>query len=118
MPDQDEALEVLPANDVHHVGDVGVERDHAAHEMRALAEPGERRREHLVTAPLQQVGDAAIAPATGRGAVHQHERLALGLRLRRCRRCGDGGARKPGADSADRCPASPRMLRHPVLQIM
>jgi hypothetical protein len=63
MPDQDHVVQVLPFDHVDDVGDVGVERDLPAHQVHALAEPGQRRREHLVAAAFQQIGDAAPAPA-------------------------------------------------------
>jgi len=76
---------------------VGVEIDVLAHEMRALAEPGERRREHLVALFLQQVGDAAPAPSAVPGAVDQHEGFArAALRVGLCaaeRGCAGAGTR-------------------------
>ena len=54
-----------------------------AEEMRAVREPGERRREDLVPLRLQPVGDASPAPAAVIGAMDQHEGLARpGLRRR------------------------------------
>src|SRR5262245_15614015 len=79
--------------------------------MRALAEPGERGREHFVTALLQQVGDAPIAPAAGGGAVHENEGLAVGLHLRGCRRRAHGGSCQSGSEPSDQLAAARRTLR-------
>jgi hypothetical protein len=82
--DQADVLEVLPFEHVDEVGDVGVEIDVLAHEVRALADASERRREDLVALLFQEVGDAPPAPAAMPRAVHQHEGLGLtGLRPRR-----------------------------------
>ena len=93
--DQADVLEVLPFEHVDEVGDVGVEIDVLAHEVRALADAGERRREHLVALLFQQVRHAPPAPAAVPRAVHQHECLGLtGLRQRRRaaqRRCACAG---------------------------
>jgi hypothetical protein len=110
MADEHEVIEVLPSNDVDHVGDVGIEGDHAAHEMRTLAEAGECRREYLVTLFLQDVGDAPIAPAAGGRAVHQDESLALGLRQRGLRSGGQSPGRQSDRDVADHRPPGRRML--------
>ena len=63
MTNQNDVFEVFPFDHVDDVCDVRVERDLRAHQVRALAEPGQRRREDLVAAALQQIGDAAPAPA-------------------------------------------------------
>ena len=74
---------------------MGVEIDVLAHEVRALADAGERRREHIVALLFQQVRQAPPAPAAVPRAVHQHECLGLtGLRQRRRaaqRRCACAG---------------------------
>jgi hypothetical protein len=57
---------------------VSVERDEAAHQVRAFAKSGQRRRVDFVAALLQKIGDSAIAPAAGRGAVDEHEGLSIG----------------------------------------
>ena len=44
-----------------------------AERLRALAEPGQRRGEHLVAFGGEQVGDAAVAPAAVPGAVNEDE---------------------------------------------
>src|SRR5580704_14559512 len=66
MTDQYKVLEILPTNDIDDVGDVGVERDETAHEVRALPEPGQCGRVDFVTGLLEKIGDPAIAPPTGR----------------------------------------------------
>lgn len=96
---------------------MGVERDHAAHEMRALAEPGESRREHLMALFFQDVGDAPIAPAAGGRAVDQNEGLAVGLRQRGRHSIQGGPGRQPQHGVADHSPSRRRMLLvvHPAL---
>jgi hypothetical protein len=82
--DQADVPEVLPFEHVDEIGDVGVEIDILAQEVRAFADAGERRREHLVPLLFQEVRDAPPAPAAVPGAVHEHEGLGLArLRQRR-----------------------------------
>src|SRR5947208_8895606 len=53
------------------------EIDILAHEVRALADAGQRRREHLVALLLEQVGHPPPAPAAMPGAVNElPDRLA------------------------------------------
>jgi hypothetical protein len=102
--DAPDVLQVLPLDDVHHVGDVRLEIDIAAHEVRTLAQARERGREDLVAAALEPVGDAAPAPAALRGAVNQHERL--GSKRPLCHRCGrscQGGRSRAGDHRAPHC---------------
>ena len=56
-------------------------------QVRALAEPGQRRREHLAALLFEPVGDAPPLPAAARGAGDQHEGLRRDL-------CAGGGARR------------------------
>jgi hypothetical protein len=42
-------------------------------QMRALAQPGQRRRENRVAIEAKPIGDAPPAPAAMPGAVHQHK---------------------------------------------
>jgi hypothetical protein len=97
MADKHDVVEVFPLDDVDGVGHVGGEIDLTVDEVRALAQARHRRREHLVPALLQKVGDASPAPAAVPSAVHQHERIACaGLcpcrrsAQRRCARAGSG----------------------------
>jgi len=81
-----DVAQVFPRDQVDDVGNLCVEIDVLAEKMRTVAVAGERGRIDLVAVPFEDVGDAAPAPATMIGAVHQHEGLArAGLRERRCR---------------------------------
>src|SRR6516225_11316007 len=101
--DHQHVLEVLPFDDIDNVGDVRVEIDILAHEVRALADASQRRREHLVALLLEQVRHPPPAPAAMPCAVHEHESLALrGLRpgwraAERRRAHADTGACEHGA---------------------
>src|SRR5262249_58710088 len=75
MDDQTNVVEVFPFDHVDDVGDVSVEDDILAHEVRALADAGESRRKHLVPALLHKIGHAPPAPAAVPRAVHEHEGL-------------------------------------------
>ena len=89
VADQHDVLEPLPFDHVDDVGHVGGEIDLGIEQVRALAQPGHGRREHLVAALLQEIGDAPPAPAAVPGAVHQHEglrRWSVPARNRWCRR--------------------------------
>src|SRR6266849_1828119 len=81
MRDQADASEFLPFDNVDDVGDVCVEDDLLAHEVRTLAEPGHGRREHFVALALQEVGHAPPTPTTVPGAVNENEGF---LRARLC----------------------------------
>src|ERR1700682_5447353 len=81
MRDQADAGELFPLDHVDDVGDVGVEDNILAHEMRTLAEPGHGRREHFVALLLQDVDYAPPTPTTVPGAVNENEGL---LRVRLC----------------------------------
>jgi hypothetical protein len=50
MAAQHHVAQAFPFHDVDDIGDVGLEPDVGAQQMRALAEPGERRREHGMAA--------------------------------------------------------------------
>src|SRR5262245_19294895 len=108
MDDQTNVVEVFPSDHVDDVGDVSVEDDILAHEVRALADAGESRREHLVLVLLQKIGHAPPAPAAVPGAVHEHEGLRR-ARLRRCWRAAQSGRARAGtcarqhAAAGDRC---------------
>ncbi len=118
MHHQAHVLEVFPFEDVDDIGDVGVEVDVLAHEMRALADARQRRREHLVTLLLQEIGDAPPAPAAMPGPVHQHERL-LRAGLRRRRRAAECGRARADRGAGKHVPASDRIvwLGHRVLPV-
>src|SRR5713226_7310423 len=79
MRDQADASEFLPFDNVDDVGDVGVEDDLLAHEVRTLAEPGHGRGEHFVTLVLQEIGHAPPTPTTVPGAVNENEGFLHGL---------------------------------------
>src|SRR5262249_28799867 len=109
MDDQTNVVEVFPFDHVDDVGDVSVEDDILAHEVRALADAGESRREHLVPALLQKIGHAPPAPAAVPGAVHEHE----GLRrtgLRRCWRAAQSGCARAGPCARQHAAASHRYV--------
>ncbi len=65
-----------------HIGDVGIEVDPGRHQMRAFAEPGQRRRGDAMPLGLQQWHQQPPAPAAVPRAVDQNERT-LRLRLDR-----------------------------------
>ena len=75
MRHQANARQILPFEQVDDVGDVGVEVDVVAEQVRAVADAGQRGGVDLVTAGLQQVGHPPPAPAAVPGAVDQHEGL-------------------------------------------
>ena len=81
MRDEADILQVFPVHQIDDVGDVGVEDDVLAEQMRAVAIAGERRRIDLVAVPFENVGAAPPAPAAMPGAVNEHESLAR-VRLR------------------------------------
>ena len=98
---------------------MGVEIDVLAQEVRAVADAGEGRCEHLVAFPLKRIGHPPPAPAAVPGAVHQHEclllRLCLGGAGEFTRR---GGCQKSraGGDGSDRAAAGDAVVgRHDVL---
>ena len=73
MADQHHIGQPLVFDDADHVGDVQGEIDAGAQQVRALAEAGERRGEHLVPARSQPVDDAPPGPAAMPGAVNEDE---------------------------------------------
>jgi hypothetical protein len=75
MGNQHDTAEILSHDQVHDVGDVAIDIDVRAQQMRTLAKTGQGRRKGLMTAPFKQVRDAAPAPATVPGAVNQNECL-------------------------------------------
>jgi len=64
VADQHDVVEVLPFDHVDDVGNVGREIDLAADQVRALAEPGHRGREHLVPFLRRQHQPPCQAPCT------------------------------------------------------
>ncbi len=95
MADEADVAQVFVFDHVDDVGDVGVEIDRAARQVRALAEPGERRREHGMALRAQKIGDTTPAPAAVPGAMHQHEGLVAAIAHAR-----DGGDDGHGRDRA------------------
>jgi len=75
MADQNDILQAFPREDIGDIGNVRVERDLVAHQVRALAKAGERWRVDFVTLGIQQVGHAAPAPSAMPGAMDQHKRV-------------------------------------------
>jgi hypothetical protein len=65
--------QALVVKHAEHVRHVRREIDRAAHQMRALALPGQRRREHRMAARAQQRSDLGVAPAAAPRAMHQNE---------------------------------------------
>jgi hypothetical protein len=59
---QDDIGQPLPFDDVDDVGNVGRQLDLLVEQVRALAESGQCRREHLVAQLLEPVAHAAPAP--------------------------------------------------------
>src|SRR5258708_16436634 len=62
------------------------EIDILAHEVRALADAGQRRREHLLALRLEQAGHSPPGPAAMAGAVNEHKSLARSAPSPACRR--------------------------------
>src|SRR5580704_6657962 len=104
MGDQANIRQILPSDHVDDVGNVGIEIDAAADQMRAFAEAGERRRKNLVPAPDEQIRHAPPAPTAVPGAVHEHKSLCRALRLRD----GSGAAHRGNAGSRNRDHAAAR----------
>jgi hypothetical protein len=75
MADQHAIRDPLVCDDAKHVGDVERQVDVWMEQMRAFAKSGERRREHLVPARPQPVGDTPPGPAAMPGAVDEEERF-------------------------------------------
>jgi hypothetical protein len=74
VPDEHHVAEVLPPEQVHDVGDVGVEVDARPQQVRPLPQPGQRRGVHLVTGGAQEPGDLLVAPAAVAASVDEHVR--------------------------------------------
>jgi hypothetical protein len=62
MRDQAHAFQLFPFEQVDDIGDVGVEHDVLAEQVRAVGEPGQRWCEYLVTLGFEQIRDAPPAP--------------------------------------------------------
>jgi hypothetical protein len=72
VPEQHEVVEVLGLDQVHHVGEVGVEADLGAGEVHPVAKAGEGHRIDVVAAVTELPGDRLPGPAAEPGARHQH----------------------------------------------
>src|SRR6185437_9081107 len=77
MADEDEFIELLAAHGVANVLDMGREVDRAAEQMRALAEPGQRRIEHAMAARPHALDERGPAVAAAPGAVDDDESRCL-----------------------------------------
>jgi hypothetical protein len=73
MAHQRDAAQLLPFDEIGDVARVGRQIDRGRGEMAALAEAGQRRREHLVTEGAQSLSHVTPAPAAVKRAVHQNE---------------------------------------------
>src|SRR5215471_4061415 len=78
MAAQDDVAEPLTRHHVDDIFDVGREADPGRQLMRALAEPGQRRRTHHMPPGAQPVGDAPPAPTAVPRTVDQDERTGHG----------------------------------------
>src|SRR5436190_7901863 len=78
MADQHNLIETFPFRDIDDIGDVGIERNAWAQQMRALAQPGERGGEHAMAIGGEQIGHTAPTPAAMPGSVNEHEWCAHG----------------------------------------
>src|SRR4029079_12301974 len=74
VPDEDHVAQVFELQQRDDVADVEVEVDVGAHEVRAFAETGERRRVDIVTRRDQEPNDARVAPPAVPTAVNQDVR--------------------------------------------
>jgi hypothetical protein len=72
MAAQHHVRQTFPFDEIDYVADVCGKADAGAEQVRALAQAGERRREHGVTMAAQHIGGANPAP----GAVHEDEGFA------------------------------------------
>ena len=79
MAGQHDLAKTFVVHDVDDVGDVRGQVDACRQEMRALALPGQCRREHGVTACSQQRRDLAVAPAARPSAVNENEGGRFGV---------------------------------------
>ncbi len=73
MADEHDVGELFGADEAANVLDMGRKIHRFVEQVRALAEAGERRREHAPAAGFQPVGDEAPAPAAVPGAVDEDE---------------------------------------------
>src|ERR1700674_447414 len=74
MAPQHPGGQILEADVVRHVLDMGGKVHALVEEVGALAEAGERGREDAVAAGGEEIGEAPPAPAAMKGAMHEHER--------------------------------------------
>ena len=110
-------LKALPFDNIDDVRDVGIQINVFAQEMRALAQPGERRRKNLMTFLFQMVRNPAPRPAPAKGAVDEHERLSRGLSARRANKVsGDSsrGETNAGCNAGNRAAAGDVRVTHVV----
>ncbi len=70
---QHDVGQVLPADQIHDVGDVRLERDLRGDQVRALANACQGGREHVVVRALQRAAHALPTPAAVPGPVHENE---------------------------------------------
>ena len=72
VPDQDHVAEIFVVEHRDDVGDVQVEIDRGAQQVRSLPQPGERGGVHVVARGPQQTRDTLVAPPTVRAAVDEN----------------------------------------------
>src|SRR5262245_49885605 len=77
MADQYEAPDLLVFDHADYVGNVQREIDAGTKEVRTLAEAGQRRGKHDVSAGSQPVGDTSPGPAAMPGTVYKDEGLCV-----------------------------------------
>jgi hypothetical protein len=73
VPAEHHVAQPLPFQQVHDIGDMGGEIDTRRQQMRALAQPGQRRRKNNVAIAAKPIGDAPPAPAAMPSTVNQHK---------------------------------------------
>jgi len=73
VADQNNVRQPFFLDDIHDIGDVGVEIDARTHQMDALAQPSQCRRIGFVAGLAQLLGDRTPVPAADPSAMNQHE---------------------------------------------
>jgi hypothetical protein len=72
VPEKHDVVEVLKFDEVHHVGDVGLQVHFGRGEVHALAETSEGNRISIVAVISQLTGYGLPAPASEPSATYQH----------------------------------------------
>lgn len=82
MAHEHHVVQILPLQDVHDIPDVRFESNTSVEKMGALAEAGERWREHYVTALSEPIGHPTPAPASAPASVDENEVARVHGRVR------------------------------------